>query len=32
MLVVFPLSTSSLQASEMRNVCMNFLAIETLKK
>ena len=32
MLVVLPDSMSSLQASLMRKVCMNFLAIETLKK
>ncbi len=32
MLVVLPESMSSLQASETRNVCMNFLAMLTLKK
>ena len=32
MLVVLPESTSSLQASLIRNVCMNFFAIDTLKK
>ena len=32
MLVVLPESMSSLQASLTRKVCMNFLAMETLKK
>ena len=32
MLVVLPASISSLQASLTRKVCMNFFAIETLKK
>ncbi len=32
MLVVLPDSMSSLQASLTRKVCMNFLAIDTLKK
>ena len=32
MLVVLPESMSSLQASLTRKVCMNFFAIDTLKK
>ena len=32
MLVVLPESISSLQASLTRKLCMNFLAIATLKK